>query len=143
MRIALTAPAVPALAALAALAACGTAAPDRVPVCVSRPEQHDRLNISRVSLRLIPADGSTIAYLDFETGGKEHCAVMTPGPATIAIQFGWPYGREVEKLPYSQRHFPATFGPGSRFILDTPRPPPPGGWSKANRHLLWEVRRAR
>jgi len=127
------------------LTSCGSRQVKLTTLCIDRPEQNGRLNITPVSVTLIPKRDGNPVKLELPTGGTRACAKVPIGQATLALRFPYPYwGPGEEAVDYWESKSVITASDGSNaFILDTARTLDTNapGWSETGWHSMWEVRK--
>jgi len=128
-----------------ALAGCGSHPAELTSLCIERPEQEGRLNITPISVTLTPEHHSPPVRLQFSSGGQRACAKVPIGQTTVGLRFPYPYGGPGDqKIDYweSKSVVSASEG-GGVFILDVTRTLDTNapGWTQTGWHSMWEVRK--
>jgi hypothetical protein len=117
-------------------------------VCIFRPEQDGRLNITPVAVMLSPRHLHHSYRFDFPTGGSRKCAGIPVGEASVVLHFPFPYGGPGDrKVAYwsDESTIHISDGGGELFVLDvaaainTDAP----HWAETGWHKMWELRRRR
>jgi len=134
-----------ALLMAASLTACGSRPAKLTSLCIDRPEQEGRLNITPITIAIMPKGDGKPAKLDFPSGGKRGCAKVPIGQATLVLRFPYPYGGPSDAtIRYWERKSVVSASDGGNaFILDTARTLDTNapGWTETGWHSMWEVRR--
>jgi hypothetical protein len=124
------------------VSACSAAEnPALASLCIDRPEQHGRVNITPVELSITPEDGRK-AQLMFAAGGERKCADLPAGRASVVLRFPYPYGGPGEKPRYWARRASLVVAAGpNRAVLDTGKGlnPQAAEWEDTGWHDMWEL----
>jgi hypothetical protein len=117
--------------------------PRRALLCIERPEEMGRLNITPTEITLVGAsegpNGNASASL---IGGQNACFRTHGHAGRLKVRFPYPYGGPGEPVRYWTASFPVTIKAGENsyeLSVDEGQPDDGKEWNRVGWHGLWKL----